>query len=118
MITKTKTKKTISRREPQKEFDFDVYYIVEPTFETNECLKKYWVLRQVGFRKLRSMKAVDQDDVYTQMQGEFWSPNGEARPLIKKLGLGHTSMSIGDCAYNVDTDTMYQCGEYGWKVAK
>jgi hypothetical protein len=30
------------------------------------------------------------------MQGEFWSPMGEARNLIQTLGLHHTSMSCGD----------------------
>jgi hypothetical protein len=30
------------------------------------------------------------------MQGEQWSPNGEARELIRSLGLSHASMSIGD----------------------
>ena len=30
------------------------------------------------------------------MQGENWSPNGEARNLIGSLGLSHTSMSVGD----------------------
>jgi hypothetical protein len=34
--------------------------------------------------------------VYHQMQGEIWSPNGEARELIKSKGLQHTSMSVGD----------------------
>ena len=36
------------------------------------------------------------DLVWTQMQGENWSPNGEARPLIEEKGLCHTSMSTGD----------------------
>ena len=30
------------------------------------------------------------------MQGEKWSPKGEARELIKSKGLRHTSMSVGD----------------------
>lgn len=30
------------------------------------------------------------------MQGENWSPNGEAKPLIRSLGLSHTSMTTGD----------------------
>jgi len=36
------------------------------------------------------------DDVFAWMQGENWSPNGEARPLIAAKGLFHTSMSVGD----------------------
>jgi hypothetical protein len=34
--------------------------------------------------------------VFHEMQGEIWSPNGEARELIRSKGLRHTSMSIGD----------------------
>lgn len=40
----------------------------------------------------------DLEDVWFQMQGETWSPNGEARELIKSKGLQHTSMSVGDVA--------------------
>lgn len=36
------------------------------------------------------------DEAWMRMQAEFWSPNGEAAPLIFKLGLDHTSMSVGD----------------------
>lgn len=36
------------------------------------------------------------EKVFRDMQGEFWSPNGEARPLIRSKGLQHTSMSVGD----------------------
>ena len=38
----------------------------------------------------------DPDVVFEMMQGERWSPKGEARPFIKRLGLGHTSMGVGD----------------------
>ena len=46
--------------------------------------------------------------VYLRMQGEVWSPRGEARSLIRGVGADHTSMSIGDIivhqskAYGVD----------------
>jgi hypothetical protein len=36
------------------------------------------------------------EHVYAHMQGEVWSPNGEARGLIERKGLQHTSMSVGD----------------------
>jgi hypothetical protein len=39
------------------------------------------------------------DTIYYQMQGDKWSPHGEARELIKNSGLSHTSMSIGDIIY-------------------
>jgi hypothetical protein len=38
----------------------------------------------------------DPEDAYQMMQGENWSPRGEARGLIAGLGLQHTSMSVGD----------------------
>ena len=47
---------------------------------------------------LGSIESKDLDDIYSQMQGERWSPRGEARGLIQELGLTHTSMSVGDIA--------------------
>src|SRR5215475_10303224 len=39
---------------------------------------------------------LDLEKLYREMQGEIWSPNGEARDLILSKGLSHTSMSVGD----------------------
>ena len=36
------------------------------------------------------------EHLFHRMQGEVWSPNGEARGLIRSKGLEHTSMSVGD----------------------
>lgn len=36
------------------------------------------------------------DKIFGMMQGEMWSPEGEARSLIQSKGLRHTSMSVGD----------------------
>jgi hypothetical protein len=36
------------------------------------------------------------EDIWSDMQAERWSPNGEAADLIKSKGLEHTSMSVGD----------------------
>ena len=36
------------------------------------------------------------EDVFMMMQGEVWSPNGEARDLSRYKGLTHTSMSVND----------------------
>lgn len=51
---------------------------------------------------VRNVSATSLEDVFTQCQAERWSPNGEARPLILDLGLGHTSMSIGDVIEDPD----------------
>ena len=36
------------------------------------------------------------EKVYMMMQGEMWSPRGQARNMIRASGTGHTSMSMGD----------------------
>lgn len=45
---------------------------------------------------LKEVDAPSLERVYALMQGEIWSPNGEAMPLILSKGLQHTSMSVGD----------------------
>jgi hypothetical protein len=54
------------------------------------------------------------DDAFWQMQGENWSPNGEARPLIQSLGLSHTSMMVGDVIQDED-DAYWECLDRGWR---
>lgn len=50
----------------------------------------------VDFTEVAKVKALTLENVYLMMQGDMWSPNGEARPIIIDLGLTHTSMSMGD----------------------
>ena len=45
---------------------------------------------------LGSVAETDLDIIFGIMQGEVWSPEGEARELIRSKELSHTSMSIGD----------------------
>ena len=45
---------------------------------------------------LGNIDASDPEDAYAKMQGEFWSPNGEAYNFISQKGVGHTTMSLGD----------------------
>lgn len=52
---------------------------------------------------VKSVRAADPEEVYVKMQGEVWSPNGEARDLIESLGLKHTSMSVGDIVHDMTT---------------
>ncbi len=42
------------------------------------------------------IKETNLDKIFMLMQGENWSPNGEANDLIRRSGSGHTSMSVGD----------------------
>ncbi len=45
---------------------------------------------------LGSVKEKNLERIFHHMQGEIWSPRGEARTLIRGLKLRHTSMSVGD----------------------
>lgn len=51
--------------------------------------------------------------VMHEMQGEVWSPNGEARDLIRSLGLEHTSMSVGDVAID-ESGYVWLARPAGW----
>ena len=47
--------------------------------------------------KLGSVGRAKPNELYAALQGEGWSPNGEAKSLLRRLGLRHTSMMVGDC---------------------
>ena len=64
--------------------------------------------------RLCDVQADSLDDAWCQMQAERWSPNGEARPLLERLGLNHTSMSVGDVIQDED-GTHWECLDLGWR---
>ena len=52
--------------------------------------------------------------IYEALQGDFWSPQGEARDLIRGLGLRHTSMSMGDMIHFPD-GALWMVDTFGFK---
>jgi hypothetical protein len=46
--------------------------------------------------KIGTLRETNPDKVFSMMQGENWSPRGEARNFIGQTNAGHTSMSVGD----------------------
>jgi len=62
---------------------------------------------------LTSIPDAKLESIYYNMQGEIWSPNGEARPLIEEKGLGHTSMSIGDIV-ELDDGSLHMVDSVGF----
>lgn len=54
------------------------------------------------------------EDAYRQMQAEHWSPNGEAREIIKEFGLSHTTMMVGDIICDTATDRFYRVDMMGF----
>ena len=92
-----------------------VYYRKEPTFQTDNNLSVEDLPRTHQF--VRSIMAETKDEVYREMQGEVWSPNGEMRSVIIALHLHHTSMSVGDVLELVfpGRSVYVQCASFGWK---
>jgi hypothetical protein len=77
----------------------------------------------VHLKDLTVVGGVQQMEVaFARMQGESWSPNGEACLLIEAKGLQHTSMSVGDVivrdgvAYVVATVGFDRLGKTGGQV--
>jgi hypothetical protein len=76
---------------------FEVWYAREPTFEFSEIknlgdfLTKYTKVADVWVKGKKPL-----EKIFIKMQGENWSSGGEARDFIKRSGLTHTSMSVGD----------------------
>ncbi len=64
--------------------------------------------------KLGSINTDSKEHVFSLMQGENWSPQGEANELIARLGLHHTSMSIGDVV--VAHGEAWICRPTGWEL--
>ncbi len=55
------------------------------------------------------------NQIFHNMQGEIWSPNGEARQFIKNKGLNHISMSVGDIVFDQRTEESWIVKGIGWK---
>lgn len=67
-------------------------------------------------RFIATVVALSIEQVFNHMQGEIWSPNGEARSIIEGSGVTHTSMSTGDIIYSAESNTWYLCEDMGWSI--
>lgn len=74
--------------------EFEADFIQRRYFDKNLSVTKEEFEKNYKF--VTSCMSDDLNDIFMFMQGEVWSPNGEARELISALGVGHTSMSVGD----------------------
>jgi hypothetical protein len=102
-------------------YTFRVYYMKPDFFRDGICgvahadpadLDKTHV-----FLINRTVEADTPDDAreeaYRVQQGEVWSADGEARPLIQQKGLHHTSMSVGDVLVD-DSGDVYEVQSFGF----
>lgn len=62
---------------------------------------------------LGTTSLTDLESLFYELQGESWSPEGEARTLIAMSGLRHTSMSWGDVIRYPDGRT-FRCELMGF----
>jgi hypothetical protein len=92
---------------------YRVYYRKLPTFMVDAELT-YTRLYGPEYVKVREVEANNLEALFIKMQGEEWSPHGEAREHILSLGLHHTSMSVGDVAVE-DDGKAWQCDILGWR---
>jgi hypothetical protein len=97
---------------------YQVYYARQPTFHPSGQLATPLLTvaaLQSNHVHLCEIEAASLDDAFWRMQGENWSPHGEARELLQSLGLGHTSMSVGDVLCD-EGGVCWECLDEGWRA--
>lgn len=100
-----------------------ILYKKEPSFQENNLLNSnapWWPEKaefiMKNFEPVAPFEAESLHEVYHHFQAEVWSPNGEARPLIRALHLKHTSMSVGDLIFCSENSTLYEVGRSGFNI--
>ena len=99
---------------------YQIFYACRPTFHPSGTFgipRLTVAALQSSHVRLCDFQADSLDDAWCQMQAEHWSPNGKARPLLERLGLSHTSMSVGDVIRDED-GTYWECLDLGWRVVE
>jgi len=93
---------------------FRIYYM-RPAWFRDGLLGRHPDPKNLGATHVfvRSVEAGSVEHTFVLCQGEVWSPNGEARGLIERLGLHHTSMSVGDVAVD-PTGRIWVCASQGF----
>ena len=97
----------------------EVWYAINPTFMDNGVFSPFddkmgpthVLLGEVDYQE-------NWQSLYGALQGEFWSPNGEANSLIQSKGLRHTSMSVGDVLvvyHPRRSSETWMCASTGWR---
>jgi hypothetical protein len=86
--------------------EIDPYYL--PAEITKEQFAKDYVY-------LMAVSAETLEEVYRYMQGEVWSPHGEARDLVLALRVFHTSMMIGDVIFDPKLKQYWIVDRVGFK---
>lgn len=91
---------------------FNIYYRMEPDFMVRDLTAEDF---ERDYRRVAGVWAWDKENAFMFMQGENWSPQGEARGLIRDLDLKHTSMSVGDVIEDMTTGEVFMVDMAGFK---
>ena len=97
---------------------YQIFYARKPTFHASGrsgALRLTVTRLATSHVHLCDVEADSLDDAWRLMQAENWSPKGEARPLLKRLDLSHTSMSVGDLIRD-EEGTYWECLDLGWRA--
>ena len=89
--------------------NYRAWFKIDPFDDTPISLADGWV-------PVMELEASNPDMVFVAMQGESWSPRGEAREAIESLGLSHTSMMVGDIIEDIDTGKMIVVQSIGFEI--
>ena len=96
----------------------------KPDFFQDGCMGFDWLQKKDKIPTLANLEEThvlvgtvdteDNEEVFMMMQGESWSPKGQANLFIFGLGLRHTSISVGDIVQR--GDTLFLVDGCGFKV--
>tara|TARA_B100001057_G_scaffold439773_1_gene473203 strand:- start:301 stop:711 length:411 start_codon:yes stop_codon:yes gene_type:complete len=113
------TRDFLSSPESEDAPAIEVWYAINPDFSGDGMFEPFDSDMGPTHAKLGEVEyRADWQSLYGALQGDFWSPNGEARSLIMSKGLRHTSMSVGDVLVvrhpDRPTET-WMCANTGWR---
>jgi len=103
------------------EGDMEVWYMKPDFFRDGICgvkpdrnaLDRTHVL----LGSIKSLIPDNLDYAWMELQGERWSPKGNARNLLKAKGLEHTSMSVGDC-FRFKNGEVWVVAAFGFELVR
>lgn len=105
--------------------EYKVFYAKNPKFRTEDKLTRLNVLNERTHAQVKTVDLPSLSEVYRRFQAlppEFGVPTvwkeenvREDNAMLSSKGLSHTSMSVGDCVLDTETDILYECASVGWR---
>lgn len=103
---------------------YKVFYVKHSTFMKFKRTTRQPVLEEITHSYIKTVKMKNLNDLFLHFQvlpPEYNQPtvwnrkNAEADNYALNLkGVHHTSMSVGDCVLDIETNKLYECASVGW----